>query len=371
MTTGRRTARTALHLVGGGLVTFWLFTPARPVDVWAWIGLLAVIAWLGGALLRGRHRASAALVAVALVAASVAVIPTGGITFTPVVVALLLLWADDVLPAWAALTGSVAAPALTAIGAIGREPGVPTLLAFGGGIVIASLAGASRRQTRRILRQEAQLQRQLQESAERAARASLARDLHDVLAHTLGGLVLQLDATEALIERGDTDAALARSRSARRLAGEGLNEARRAVAALRSPAEGDAQARPDDVMPAVEGLIRTHRSLDGSATLTAEGTPWETSDAQATTLIRAAQEALSNARRHAPGHPVDVGIRWRIDRVVLTVANDIADVDVGRTGSGGYGLPGMRERVAALPQGGRVDVSRDGSRFQVRMEVRR
>lgn len=369
MNTGRRSARAALHLVGAALVTFWLFAGARPADAWTWIGVLAVLAWLGGALLRGAHRASAALAAVALAAASVAVIPTGGVTFTPVVVALLLLWADDTLPAWAAITASVAAPPLMAIGAIGQVPGIPTLLAFGGGIVIASLAGASRRQTRRFLRQEAILRQQQQEAAEQAARAALARDLHDVLAHTLGGLVIQLDATEALIERGDTDAALTRSRSARRLAGEGLDEARRAVAALRSGAGRDEHVRPGEVMDAVGDLLRTHRSLGGSATFETDGTPWKTSDAQAAAVVRAAQEALSNARRHAPGHPVDVSILWSTDRVLLTVANDVADA--GGTPSGGFGLRGMHERVAALPHGGRVDISQDGSRFQVRLEVRR
>ncbi|QCQ15713.1 sensor histidine kinase [Microbacterium sp. RG1] len=369
MNTGRGSARAALHLVGAALVTFWLFAAPRPVDVWTWIGVLAVLAWLGGALLRGTERAAAALAGVALAAASVAVIPTGGITFTPVVVAVLLLWADDAVPAWAAIAGSIAAPALMAVGSIGQAPGVPTLLAFGGGIVIASLAGASRRQTRRLLRQEATLRQQQQEAAEQAARAALARDLHDVLAHTLGGLVLQLDATEALIERGETDAALVRSRSARRLAGEGLDEARRAVAALRSGAERDGHERPGEVMDAVEELLRTHRSLGGSATFETDGTPWETSDAQAAALVRAAQEALSNARRHAPGHPVDVRIRWSTDRVLLAVANDVATAS--GASPGGFGLRGMRERVDALPRGGRVDIGQDGSRFQVRMEVRR
>jgi signal transduction histidine kinase len=369
MNTGRRTARTALHLVGAALVAFWLFTVPRPVDVWTWIGLLAVLAWLGGALLRGTSRASAVFVAVALVTGSVAVIPTGGVAFTPVVIALLLLWSDDALPSWVAVTGTIAAPAILAAGAIGHDTGVPTLLALGAGVVIASLAGASRRQTRRYLRQEAALRQQQQEAVEQAARAALARDLHDVLAHTLGGLVLQLDATEALIERGDTDAALARSRSARRLAGEGLNEARRAVAALRSGAGHDGHERPGEVMEAVEKLLRAHRSLGGSATFAAEGTPWETSDAQAATLARAAQESLSNARRHAPGQPVDVRIQWNTDRVLLTVSNDAASA--GGTLSGGFGLRGMRERVAALPRGGRVDISRDGSRFEVRVEVNR
>lgn len=369
MNTRRGAARAALHLVGAALVSFWLFAAPRPVDVWTWLGVIAVLAWLGGALLRGTRRASAPLVAVALGAASVAVIPTAGVTLTPVVVALLLLWADDAVPAWAAITGSIAAPALMAAGAIGQEPGVPTLLAFGGGIVIASLAGASRRQTRRFLRQQAALRLQEQEAAEQAARAALARDLHDVLAHTLGGLVLQLDATEALIERGDTNAALARSRSARQLAGEGLDEARRAVAALRGGAGRDGHAQPGEVMSGIEELLRTHRSLGGSATFDTAGTPWATSDAQAVTLVRAAQEALSNARRHAPGQPVDVRIRWTTDHVLLTVSNDVTDA--GGRPSGGYGLRGMRERVAALPRGGRVDISRNGSRFQVRMEVNR
>ena len=79
-----------------------------------------------------------------------------------------------------------------------------------------------------------------------AQRQSVARDIHDVLAHSLGGLVIQLDAVEALLESGDVDAARSRVADARALAASGLGEARRAVDALRDPDARPADPRPPD-----------------------------------------------------------------------------------------------------------------------------
>ncbi|HKT55310.1 MAG TPA: ATP-binding protein, partial [Microbacterium sp.] len=73
----------------------------------------------------------------------------------------------------------------------------------------------------------------------------------------------------------------------------------------------------------------------------------------ATALQRALQEALSNARRHAPGLPASVTLDWRPGGVVLAVSNPVAPGTAPSPG-GGFGLVGMRERFAALPHGGTV-----------------
>ena len=96
------------------------------------------------------------------------------------------------------------------------------------------LVGFSRRQVRidrRRRRREAE--REQQRARLLADRSRAARDIHDVLAHSLGGLVLQLDAVEALLEAGRVDEATRRAGDARALAADGLAEARRAVHALR------------------------------------------------------------------------------------------------------------------------------------------
>ncbi|MFP3381472.1 hypothetical protein SB767_34700, partial [Bacillus sp. SIMBA_069] len=74
---------------------------------------------------------------------------------------------------------------------------------------------------------------------------------------------------------------------------------------------------------------------------------------QAVALQRAMQEALSNARKHAPSASVEAALDWQTDGVLLTVSNALDDAAhplLSRTG-GGHGIDGMRERVSALPHG--------------------
>lgn len=201
-----------------------------------------------------------------------------------------------------------------------------------------------------------------QDLLEERVRAGIARDLHDVLAHSLGGLVVQLDAVEAQLEAGHTESALERTRSARALAAEGLDEARNAVAALREPGA-------TDLADAVAALVETSRLLGATVDLHQTGTAGPVPPLAATALRRAAQELLTNARKHAPGAHVGVSLDWRPDAVVLTVRTPRSEPgELGRSG-GGRGLAGIRERFAEV-RGGRVEVD-DGDPFTVRVEASR
>ena len=148
-----------------------------------------------------------------------------------------------------------------------------------------------------------------------------------MLAHSLGGLVLQLDAIDALLDSGKTDDAHARVTAARGLAASGLDEARRAVDALRDP---EASA---DLAGAIEDLVVTHRSLGAAASLTVSGSPGELSADAAGALRRAAQEVLSNARRHAPGCATALVLDWTVDAATLD-GIDRARVECARVGVG-------------------------------------
>jgi signal transduction histidine kinase len=84
------------------------------------------------------------------------------------------------------------------------------------------------------------------------------------------------------------------------------------------------------------------------------------------------QEALSNARKHAPGQAARVGLDWKDDRVILTVSNPVDSESRGDASSGqaalagtggGHGLAGMQERFEALPFGGSADARLEGDRF--------
>ncbi len=134
------------------------------------------------------------------------------------------------------------------------------LLAYALGLLAASLAGSNRREAQVRTDQAELLLAQSQRSHEEQLRAArleestrIAREIHDVLAHTLAGLTIQLEATSSLLEQGAArDAILARVQRAHTLARDGLAETRRAVGALR----GDPIAAP----AGLEALVTDYRA---------------------------------------------------------------------------------------------------------------
>lgn len=233
--------------------------------------------------------------------------------------------------------------------------GAPTELVIinllvGAGVGLLTRLRASRiqseRQARALLEEQLTLQRERATTAALTERARIARDLHDVLAHSLGALTLQLDAAAALAQARRWGELETRIDRARGLAADGLAESRRAVAALR-------EAPQQDLLEGIRELLRAHRDSGGEvrATLpegrdealsegrvgavpsghdgTLPGGPGGTmpggpdgavlgrqagalgrlSPSGTEALLRAVQEMLTNARRHAPGRPVTLEVR--------------------------------------------------------------
>jgi signal transduction histidine kinase len=193
-------------------------------------------------------------------------------------------------------------------------------------------------------------------------RARIAREIHDILAHTLGGLVVQLDAADALLGEGDDPEAGRRLvEGARRLAVEGLEETRQAIAALRTD--------PVDLPEALAALAADD-GWPGQVSYEVRGSPRRLAPEAGLTVYRTAQEALVNARKHAPGAPVAVTLSFGEQAdgeqadgeqadgertVVLQVANGAqpggpAGVPAGSLAAtgGGYGLDGLTERAELL-----------------------
>ncbi|HEX3778189.1 MAG TPA: sensor histidine kinase [Pseudonocardiaceae bacterium] len=191
-------------------------------------------------------------------------------------------------------------------------------------------------------------------------RARIAREMHDVLAHSLSALSLNLQGARLMLNRdGASPEAVAQVERAQKLAADGLAEARRAVSALR-----------EDTVPAARGiadLVTSARLETGNpAELTVLGAPRELSGSAEATLYRTAQEALTNSRKHASGAPVAVLLSYLADRVELTVTDD-----QGRRPTpgppGSYGLIGMRERVELI--GGELEVGPTDTGWRVHLVV--
>jgi signal transduction histidine kinase len=190
-------------------------------------------------------------------------------------------------------------------------------------------------------------------------RAHIAREMHDVLAHSLAGLSLQLQATRALAQKSGGDPRLLTAiDQAADLARDGLAEARVAVGTLQAPAlrgVGD-----------LEELLRTH---PGRIAYAADGAPAALGAEAGHAVYRAVQESLTNAARYAPGSVVRVRLAWSPGRLSVAIADDgAAPGHAPLTGQGtGLGLTGMRERLAAV--GGEVTAGPAGSGWQVRLTV--
>jgi signal transduction histidine kinase len=226
---------------------------------------------------------------------------------------------------------------------------------------------------RRIRQQEAQTEQlliQLEESrgaelraAALAERQRLARDMHDVLAHSLSGLLLQLEGARLLAVSNPADERLAGTIDrAHELAKSGLDEARRAIGMLR-----------DEDLPGPDRLAALTEAFQADTgvpcTFTVTGPPRELASPVKLALYRVTQEALTNVRKHAHPDQVEARLEYLPDQVTLTVLDSAAGpaTPIAPVTSGGYGLTGMRERAELL--GGSLTAGPAGDGFCVELRV--
>ncbi|TDU05975.1 signal transduction histidine kinase [Streptomyces sp. 846.5] len=267
------------------------------------------------------------------------------------VVGALVVGSDlELLPACiVAGTGIVT----VAFGAIALGDGIGTTIGYPLLLVVGLLLGRTRRgyqvqaeQSAALLAQYEQLQLQQRRTEVLDERARIAREIHDVLAHSLGALGIQIQVARAVLtDSQDIDKAVELLAAAQRMASEGLVETRRAVHALRT-----------DQLPLDQEIARaadTHARRHGAAVaVDIDGTPRPLPADATLALLRIVQEALVNAAKHAPGQPVTVGLRCTDALTVVTVTNPVGHGPrpASNAGSiaGGYGLIGMRERLRLL-----------------------
>jgi two-component system NarL family sensor kinase len=190
------------------------------------------------------------------------------------------------------------------------------------------------------------------ESGAAEERNRLAREIHDTLAQGLSATVLHLDAAEALLEAGaDLERIKAAVHRALQTTRENLEEARRSVLDLRAaPLEGRTLAE------ALEELCAELRDAPGpEVRFTAVGGTRPLPPRVEVGLYRIAQEALSNALRHAGAETVTMDLVAEPDRIALAVEDDGCGFRVGEMPEGRFGLIGMRERVRLLDGDLRVE----------------
>ncbi len=183
--------------------------------------------------------------------------------------------------------------------------------------------------------------------AEQAAseeRQRIAREIHDLVGHSLTVVLLHISGARRALRR-DPESAEQALASAEQIGRDSLAEIRRSVSLLRTDGAGDTRPSPSTID--IEDLVAERRDAGQSVTLVAEG-PLHTADGTVgLTAYRIVQEALSNAAKHAPNAPVTVEVRVDDDRCTVLVENDLVPGSARTGDSGGFGIVGMRERVSA------------------------
>jgi signal transduction histidine kinase len=187
--------------------------------------------------------------------------------------------------------------------------------------------------------------------------------LHDVLAHSLSGLAIQLQGARKLAAREAVSEGLraAIERSAE-LTKSGLADARQAVGALR----GERLPTVDQLASLVADF---RRDTGADATLRVDGESHPLSAEASLALFRGAQEALTNIARYAPGAITAVTVTYQADRTVVTIEDHVSgpQTTILADAGGGHGLTAMRERAARAGGAVRAGPTNDG--WRVELEV--
>ncbi|MFC4910467.1 sensor histidine kinase [Actinomadura gamaensis] len=206
------------------------------------------------------------------------------------------------------------------------------------------------------------------EQAVMRERARIARELHDVVAHSVSMIAVQAETAPYTMDNLSPEAREGYTEIAR-TAREALVEMRRLLGVLRADAGAEAESAPQPRLDRLPELVDQHQGAGGRADLVVQGRPRALSTTVELSAYRIVQEALTNARRHAPGADVHIELTYLPDRLAVRVRDEGAEGRTlvlnrpdapGRTAvlepgngpsGGGHGLLGMKERATML--GGR------------------
>ena len=350
------------------IVVVSLVTEPRPGlsgdGLWVALGVAAMLAGIFMSLPRAEipeRRRIAGLVLVAAAACLLIRVQPEGVAFGALyyVVIMSALWLD-LVPALA-LSGTAVAAGAAMVAQEADDPAgavISIVLSVIPWFLVIRLLGQmhdGRARAEELVEELRESRAAHAESAAAAERGRVAREMHDVLAHSLSALALQLEGTRLLArDRGADPEVVEGVERAHHLAAEGLAEARAAIGALRG-----------DELPGPERLSQLADAYPGDGRLTVTGTPRELASEARLALYRTAQEALTNVLRHSAADRVEIELAYE-DAATRLVVRDHgrAPVAVGAAGAG-YGLTGMRERAELL--GGRLTAEPTADGFRVEL----
>jgi signal transduction histidine kinase len=242
------------------------------------------------------------------------------------------------------------AAALLACAAAQHRLHTPALyLAFVG---IAWLIGYLIRIQQQLLVRQGQMQDQLAAHAAADERRRIAREVHDVIAHSLSITLLHLTGARHALEHGGADQDAVRALTqAERLGRQAMADIRRTVGLL----ETDTSAlTPEPGIADIATLVEDFGRAGLNVVMVVSGSLDHVSATAGLALYRIAQESLANIAKHAPDSPTRMTLTASRTAATLTVVNDIQDKADARIINYGRGVSGMRQRIELL--GGTIDI---------------
>jgi signal transduction histidine kinase len=318
-----------------------------------------------------------AVTAAAAIALALAGTPPDELSTASILVALLAFSIGAHLPRRRALVGLaglvglvVAVVALDA--PFTASDTILPVIVFGGCWVLGRVLRDRARLTAELTTRTEQLERERGERERDAVareRVRLARELHDVIAHSVSVMVVQAGAARRVLDR-DRDASVGALDAVEATGREALTEMRRLLSILR-PDGQDPEHSPQPSLERLGALVARSRDAGLEVTLSVEGEPGPLAPGVDLTAFRLVQEGLTNALKHGGRGQARVTLRWSAELLEVEVANRIADGGPARDGlaGSGQGLVGMRERVALC--GGELRAGPVGRGFVVRARLPR
>jgi signal transduction histidine kinase len=338
------------------------------------VALLA-LGWTLPFLFRRRHPFVAPLVVCAVLSALALLVSESALTSLtmPFVAALAAAVSLGLVPdrrqaiaGWAAIIGTAAV--VDSKSASSYSDFFWTALILTLAWFFGSALGTRTEQARELRErvEAAELERLL--ATERATveeRARIARELHDVVAHSVSVMVVQVSGVRRLLQGDQTrerEALLSVEQTGR----QALTEMRRMLGVMRIREDAPASLAPQPSLQHLDRLIAQIEEAGLPVTLRVEGDRRELSPGVDLSAYRIVQEGLTNALKHAKGANAEVVVRYVDSCVELEIADD--GPGSGETDGQGHGLVGMRER-AALYGGTLETAARDGGGFVLRAQL--
>jgi signal transduction histidine kinase len=214
-------------------------------------------------------------------------------------------------------------------------------------VVAAALLAESTRKRTEVVAELGATQEAMAESVrEQTAmeeRARIARELHDIVAHHLSVIAVQSETARLTSPKLSADAR-GRFEAIAATARDALTETRRLLGVLREDVGGDADRAPQPGLDRLAELVDTARDAGSNIRLILQGKIVQLPAGIDLAAYRIIQEALTNARRHAPGADVDVEVSYGVDALQLRVRDHGPGPAEGELAAG-HGLVGMRDRA--------------------------